>query len=136
VAGEPQLLLVGPLSTNEDRGTGLQTVRDRQERAARNQSLLREANERIAALEGRPPSVVFEWLCECCLDGCDATVSLSTDEYRDVRLHATRFVVEPGHVDQVVERVVSATDRYQVVEKQERAAEVAAHFDPRRRTKL
>jgi hypothetical protein len=114
----------------------LQTVRDRQERAARNQSLLREANERIAALEGRPPSLLFEWLCECCLDGCDATVSLSTDEYRDVRSHATRFVVESGHVDQAVERVVSATDRYEVVEKQERAAEVAAHFDPRRRTKL
>jgi hypothetical protein len=103
----------------------------RQERAARNQSLFREANERIEALRGRPPSMFFEWVCECCIEGCTDTISLTTAEYEDVRRHANRFAVGPGHVDPAVERVVSATDRYEVVEKLERAAEVAERLDPR-----
>jgi hypothetical protein len=40
--------------------------------------------------------------------------------------------VPPGHVEPKVERVIdSADDRYEVVEKLERAAEVAAQLNPR-----
>jgi hypothetical protein len=73
----------------------------------------------------------FEWVGECCIDGCADTISLTTAEYEDVRRHPNWFAVGPGHVDPEVERVVSGTDRYEVVEKVERAAEVAERLDPR-----
>ena len=58
-------------------------------------------------------------------------------EYEEIRKHHAWFAVLPGHVDPKVEIVVfGAGDRYEVVEKIERAAEVAAHLDPRTREKV
>ena len=108
------------------------TDRVNQERAAHNQSLFREVNERIEGLPNRPPAVYELFICECCLDGCSETISLTVEEYEGIRAHPARFAVLPGHVDWTVERVVdSAFGRYDVVEKIERAAEVAAHLNPR-----
>lgn len=89
-----------------------------QVRAARAQSLSREANERIRALPNRPPAIFDLFICECCLDGCTATVSLTADEYAAIRSHPARFVVVPGHADARVERVVDAAPgRYEIVDK-------------------
>jgi hypothetical protein len=100
--------------------------------------MFREVNERIeAALEEGPPSMFFEFVCECCVDGCTDTVSLTRSEYEEIRAHPARFAVVPGHVDPAAERVVAGgTDRYDVVEKLERTAEFAAHMDPRGRKRL
>jgi hypothetical protein len=71
---------------------------------------------------------------------CSEYISLTHDEYEQVRQHPARFAVKPGHVLPEVERIVDhgGTDgRYTVVEKFEKAAEIAAHFDPRaRRTSM
>lgn len=113
------------------------TDRVHQERAARNQSLFREVNERIEGLPTRPQAVYELFLCECCLDECSDTISLTIAEYEGIRSHAARFAVLPGHVDSKVERVVDgAGGRYEVVEKIERAAEVATHLNPRDRHRL
>ena len=86
-------------------------------RAARAQSLSREANERIRALPNRPPAVFDLFVCECRLDGCTATVSLTEDEYSAIRRHPSRFVVVPGHRDAGVERVVDAAPgRFEIVD--------------------
>jgi hypothetical protein len=114
----------------------LPTEQVHQERAGRSQSLFREVNERIEALPNRPPPTFTEYLCECCIEGCTDNVRLTASEYEELRAHPTWFAVVAGHVDPQVERVVNATDRYQVVEKMEQAADVAAHMDPRRREKL
>ena len=103
------------------------------ERTARDQSLFREVNERIEALPSRPPSTFTEYLCECCIEGCRENVRLTASEYEELRQHPTWFAVVAGHVVPQVERVISATDRYQIVEKLERAGAVAARLDPRRR---
>lgn len=112
---------------------GTHTV-DRQERAARNQSLFREINERVEAL-----NVAFndllplgDWVCECADDTCVERVFLSLKQYEAVRSESTRFVVLPGHVDEAVEKTVERTDGYWVVEKIEVAAEIARETDPRR----
>jgi hypothetical protein len=113
--------------------------RFQQERAARNQSLFREVNERIEALPSLPPSTFIEYVCECFLNECTEHISLTSSEYEAVRRHPTRFAVLPGHIDPMVERVipgVSAIDRYEVVDKIEAAGDIAAHLDPRRREKL
>lgn len=62
-------------------------VRDREERAARNQSLFREISERIEDLnEGSGLGLsVGEWICECANDTCTERVSMTTDEYESVR---------------------------------------------------
>jgi hypothetical protein len=112
----------------------LPTDRVRQERAGRNQSLFREVNERIEGLPNRPAAVYELFICECHRESCSDTLSLTIEEYEGVRGHPACFAVLPGHVDWQVERVVdSAKGRYEVVEKIERAAEVAAHLDPRGR---
>ncbi|HVD66170.1 MAG TPA: hypothetical protein VNB65_04655 [Gaiellaceae bacterium] len=104
----------------------------RAERQGRNESLFREVNERIAELnqtfqvEGRS-----EFLCECGREGCKRPIAISLSEYEEVRGTATRFFVLPGHEDESVERVVSRTDRYVVVEKIGDAAEEAEDLDPR-----
>lgn len=113
------------------------TDRKHQARAARNQSLFREVNERIEGLRNRPPTVFELFICECCLDGCSKTVSLTIEEYEGIRAHPVRFAVLPGHVDLDVERVVKSVDgRYEVVEKIEQAARVATRLDPRGRTRI
>ena len=103
------------------------------ERAARNESVFREANERIEqrledlSLEhGRSP-----FLCECEDEGCTEVLRLTLTEYEHVREHPRRFFVAPGH-DGGSGEVVERHDRYVVVEKQGEAGEIAAELDPRR----
>ena len=61
-------------------------------------------------------------------------VELTLREYEEVRSHATRFFIVPGHEVTAVERVVEQNPRFAVVEKLDRGAEVAEQRDPRRGT--
>lgn len=106
----------------------------RRERAARNQSLFREVNERIVELshrfgdEARPNA----YLCECLDTDCSATIEVPYAEYERLREHGNRFFVLPGHEDPVVENVVETTPGYVVVEKIGIASEIAESADPRK----
>jgi hypothetical protein len=103
----------------------------RQERAARNQSLFRDVNESLEVL-ARQLSIEQDFLCECADRECNEMVSLSLAEYELVRSVATQFAIAPGHELVEVERVVRrANGRFIVVEKIERAAEIARLLDPR-----
>jgi hypothetical protein len=104
----------------------------RQERAARNESLFREVNERIDAAATQISPMFTEFMCECADDSCFEHVSLTSEEYSSVRkMGAVYFVLKPGHAEPEVERVVGGeADRYEVVEKQGVAAEVAVELDP------
>jgi hypothetical protein len=101
------------------------------ERAAKNESLFREVNERILELQeeferkvgGAFPDAAF--ICECSFLDCTERIELSLEEYAAVRTEPTHFAVTPGHVDPDHERVVRATDRYVVVEKLGAAGDVA-----------
>src|SRR3954447_2612277 len=69
------------------------------ERAARNESVFRNANERIeqhldelSLLEGRSP-----FLCECDDPLCAEPVRLTAREYEAIRAHSRRFVLTAGH---------------------------------------
>ena len=106
----------------------------RRARAARNQSLFREVNERIVELslrfggEARPNA----YLCECLNTDCSATIGVPYDEYDRLREHGDRFFVLPGHEDPDVEDVVETTPGYVVVEKIGVASEIAESADPRK----
>ena len=70
-----------------------------EEQAARNESIFREANERLAerraelsAVEGRTP-----YLCECEDESCTEIVRLTAEDYEAVRADPTHFVIVPDH---------------------------------------
>ena len=105
----------------------------RQERAARNESLFREVNERIEAAATNFSSMFTEFMCECADDSCFERVSLTIQEYSSVRgMGPVYFILAPGHEDREIERVVGGeADRYEIVEKLDVAAEVATELDAR-----
>jgi hypothetical protein len=116
---------------NTNEGDGRSMTAGHVARAAHAQSLSREVNERILHIPDRPPTVYEIFICECSLEACIETVSLTVEEYEAVRRHPARFVVQPGHVDRGVEYVVdSAAGRYEVVEKINHGGELARDLDP------
>lgn len=105
---------------------------ERRTRAAHNQALFREVNERIEELSDSP-GLGPGWVCECSDESCDERIGLTIDEYERVRAHATHFLVAPGHRDPRVDRVVEQGERYWIVAKIEEGADVARETDPRGR---
>ena len=103
----------------------------RRERAARNENLFREVNERI---EDLATSASFtQFICECYDDTCDQRVSMTVQEYEDVRADGNRFFVLPGHTAEDVDEVLEENDRYLIVRKIGAGAAVAESLDPRNR---
>jgi hypothetical protein len=106
-------------------------------RAARNESLFREINERIEGSNAShhwvdPPYP--DWVCECARQDCSVAVRLTVKEYEAVRSSPVQFLVAPSeeHVAPDVEQVVGRHDeRYWVVEKRGAAGDMSEDLDPR-----
>ena len=98
-------------------------------RAARNQALWREVNERIEEVAETAGDV--EFVCECARMDCIETIHLSMAEYERIRSSPTRFPVAVGHDFPEFETVVEVSDRYAVVQKKGAAAEESARLDRR-----
>jgi hypothetical protein len=102
------------------------------QRAAKNQSLFREVNERIEDLASLASFASF--VCECMNGACDEHVPLTLEEYEHVRSDSNSFLVLPGHEVPTVEEVVETNDRFLVVRKLGGGGVVAAELDPRKRS--
>jgi hypothetical protein len=103
----------------------------RRERAARNEALFREVNERIEELSSRfLDDEPRRFLCECHDPDCRGVISIPHQEYVQIRRDPTEFVVVPGHEDAQVEQIVDATDRWVVVRKVGAGALVAKRLAP------
>ena len=102
------------------------------ERAAKNQSLFREVNERIEALAGSGRFASF--ICECMDATCDEPVAVTVEEYEHVRQGGNRFIVLPGHEVAEIEEVTDASERFLVVAKLGAGAPMAEQLDPRKRS--
>jgi hypothetical protein len=107
-----------------------------EDRAARNQALFREQNERIEGSNAahswvNPPFA--DWMCECAVETCSVAVRMTVAEYEKVRAEPTHFLVAPSseHVVPDVECVVFEHERYWVVEKVGHAGELSERSDPR-----
>jgi hypothetical protein len=99
---------------------------------ARNESLFREVNERIAEAAKRIQAVPdAEFLCECGRPDCLERMAIPLEEYERVRAHPARFLLLPGHEQLDVDAVIISTDSHVVVEKIGEAREVATERDPR-----
>jgi hypothetical protein len=107
---------------------------DEKLRAARNQVLYREVNEKVADLNKAFDyllSLSGSWVCECADERCTEQMELTLAEYEELRQHPNRFAVLPGHVLEDVERIVEEHPGYVVVEKFGAAATSAVEHDPR-----
>jgi hypothetical protein len=102
---------------------------DQARKAARNQALFREVNERIEELVGEAWHP--EFICECADAHCEEKLELSLREYEGIRASPVHFPVKVGHDYPEFERVVAVNDDYVVVEKIGAAADVARKLDPR-----
>jgi hypothetical protein len=109
--------------------------RVREARAATNQTLFREVNERVKELnEGFSLILPLgDWVCECANDTCIERVVMSANEYEAVRGDGAHFFIAPSneHVWPDVERVTRRTDRYWIVEMIGHSGELARRADPR-----
>jgi|tagenome__1003787_1003787.scaffolds.fasta_scaffold20959971_3 hypothetical protein len=100
-------------------------------RAAKNQSLFREVNERIEDLSVN--AAYSSFICECMDEGCNESVSMTVEEYEHVRASSNQFLVLPGHNVEAVEHVIEGNERFLIVAKLGAGAAVAAQLDPRDR---
>ena len=106
----------------------------REERAARNEMLARDVNERI---EGVAQEFAYQrqekagFSCECGRADCTQIVYLTIEEYEAVRRHGARFLVTGGHEMLDVERVVEEHPTYLVIEKTGDAKPFVEGRDPR-----
>ena len=105
----------------------------RRVRAAKNQSLFREVNERIGELSRSATSATF--ICECTDETCDEQVPMTREEYERIRSDSNSFFVLSGHEISEIEEIIDVADRYVVVAKLGTGAVVADGLDPRRRTR-
>ena len=110
----------------------------RDDRLAKNESLFREQNEHMEphnAVHIWVNPAFADWICECADEGCAVPVRLTVAEYEAVRAKPTQFLVAPSedHVFPDVECIIRRHERYWIVEKLGRAAEVSEKFDPRSR---
>jgi hypothetical protein len=105
----------------------------RVERAARNQSLFREVNERLQELasnfQGTTGTAVFS--CECADLSCIEQIDVTLDDYEAVRSDPNQFLVLAAHVLPDVENIVGAHDGFVIVAKIGEGAAIASKADPR-----
>jgi hypothetical protein len=105
----------------------------RRMRAAKNQSLFREVNERVEeiAQSFNLDSQQLDFICECAHTDCVERLEMSVREYEAIRRVPTHFAVADGHEIPDVENVVERTSRYVVVAKLGVGGELAHKLDPR-----
>lgn len=103
----------------------------REERAARNEALFREVNERVKDVTEDFDERDATFLCECVDPGCRASLPMTLAEYEEVRSRGDQFAVAPGHADLSVERVVREDERFAVVRKVGEGAVLAQRLNPR-----
>ena len=69
----------------------------------------------------RPYALIEVW-CECGDSNCTGEITLSLEEYEEVRVHPRRFVIEEGHEVGEMVRVVGYGTGYVVGFLETRAA--------------
>ena len=101
---------------------------EREERIAKNETLLRETNremERADQAEGATLGEVIDVLCECGRRGCRGVIAMTVVDYDGVHSQADRFVVLRGHENTEIENVVEERPDYLVVDKFGEAEDIA-----------
>jgi hypothetical protein len=103
------------------------------ERAARNEEVFRDVNERIeegAEQHGVAGPLPFH--CECSRASCMQTIELLPHRYATIVRERYHFVVLPGHEEPQIERIIETQAGFFVVEKIGEAREQIDRDHPQR----
>ena len=106
----------------------------REERIGLNEAIFREVNERLEDLAENfgLSAQQLDLVCECGDGSCVERISMSHEEYEQLRSDSHQFAVYPGHEMPEVERVVDKRKGYDIVAKNVGVPEaVAEQTDPR-----
>jgi hypothetical protein len=104
---------------------------ERPDRLARNEAMFRSVNERVEEVVQPGAEEEIDFLCECGDSGCVEKMTLTREEYEQVRADGAQFAVHPGHEILEIEEVVLRAERFFVVRKLPHEAEIAEETDPR-----
>jgi hypothetical protein len=91
---------------------------DRDGRLRENQRTFRAANERINDLAQVTDGERVPFLCECGEIACLGRIDASLSEFVVIHEDRTRYFILPGHMRVDGEEILTANDRYEIVEKQ------------------
>lgn len=99
---------------------------ERARRIGLNEAMFREINDRLKALAEKTSAQFggLDLVCECGHRDCAERLSLTIEEYTELRSDPLLFVVLPGHEIPEVEDIVQRTNGLLIVRK--RAGEPAA----------
>ena len=104
------------------------------DRAARNEEVFRQINERIEqGAEQHRVEAPLSFHCECARASCVRTIDVPTAEYERVVNERYHFIMIPGHEQPEIERVVESRSDYIVVEKIGEAREQIDRDHPQQR---
>ena len=96
-------------------------------------TMFREVNERIEGVNEAFAATEADFFCECGTVGCTETIRLTLAEYERIRANPLRYLTVPGHERASVCRIVSANERFSVVEAHvDEAERMSRALDPRR----
>src|SRR4029450_5190817 len=88
---------------------------------AKNEAASRETNEETErAHQTDAPGRRIQSSCDVALKDCARVISITMDEYRQVRIDPRQFAVVAEHFIGDIERIVYENDRFAVVAKVER----------------
>ena len=105
---------------------------DMRERVARNEATFRRINEDIGrGRDAEDDITLVGFVCECGDAECSRLIEMTPAEYARVRSDSRHFAIVNGHEIPEVERVLSRSERYAVVEKQPPTDRIAIETDPR-----
>ena len=117
-ADEPRPVSLGRPVGNNESGLKNGVGRSVHDRVSADQARFRRAND---DLEGRYVGLLatgaVPFICECADERCTRVISLTLEDYAEIRSHPGRFVVVPGHHRPHDEDVVGEGADYAVVEK-------------------
>jgi hypothetical protein len=104
--------------------------RVRRQRFAENEAVFRRANEQLAdrIRELAPALQALPFICECGDPHCTQIVTLSREQYEQVRSNPAHFLVVPGH-EAGDERVVREDARVHVIEKASEAMQAIDAYE-------
>ncbi len=91
---------------------------ERDGRLRENQRTFRAANERINDLAQVTDGQLVPFLCEYASIECLGRIEASLSEFVVIHEDRTRYFILPGHFRVDGEAIVTANDRYEIVEKQ------------------
>jgi hypothetical protein len=93
-------------------------VADWREQEVGNETRARDINEiEDANFEHPGGSATNRYVCECSDASCMATISLTQDEYEQVRAHGARFVIALDHENPELDLLVAEHEGFAVVRK-------------------